>query len=77
MTYQLETSINFRASNITKSIAANVCDRNDIKKMSDLHRMAYMLGMEQVLKLERKAEGKGDLMILMAHEISTAAKKRM
>lgn len=77
MSYELETSINFRASNTTKQIAKNVCDRNGIKKQSDLHRMAYMLGMERVLKLEGKAKNEGDLMMLMAHEVSSAAKKRM
>ena len=70
------SSINFRVTDATKSIAANVCTRNDIKKQTDLHRMAFMMGMEIIMELEKKADGQ-DLMTLMAYEISKRAKKRI
>ena len=71
-----ESSINFRVTGITKEIAVNVCERNDIKKQPDLHRMAYLLGMEIIMEIERKAEG-ADLMTLLAYEVSKRAKKRI
>lgn len=76
MSLNMDASINFRVTATTKEIANKVCDRNGIKKNSDLHRMAYMMGMEIVMEMEKKAEG-GDLMILLAYEISKRAKKRI
>lgn len=76
MALNKEASINFRVTEVTKDIAINVCSRNEIKKQTDLHRMAYMLGMEIIMEIEKKAAG-ADLMTLLAYEVSKRAKKRI
>lgn len=76
MSLNMDASINFRVTGTTKEIANNVCERNGVTKNSDLHRMAYMMGMEIVMEIEKKAGG-ADLMTLLAYEISKRAKKRI
>ena len=74
---QMDESLTFRTSSGTKKIADNICQRNCIEKKSDLHRMAYMIGLEVAMDLEKKASHEGDLMNLLAYYVSDKARKRI